>query len=111
MTSVSDDALPIHSTCKEEILVQSHIYEAVFNVLLSNPSAVPVAISQEMPMHSMENVSFLQDKQRNAIPLCYNMVPHAVFLKVGISWFVFGLLKFLKLEHTVTCSTGLWHLM
>lgn len=38
MTSVSDDALPIHSTCKEEILVQSHIYEAVFNVLLSNPS-------------------------------------------------------------------------
>lgn len=53
-------------------------------------SATPVAISQEMPMHSTENVSFLRDKQRNAIPLCYNVMPHVVFLKIGISRFMFG---------------------
>lgn len=38
MTSVSDDALPIHPTCIEQIPVQSYIYVAVFHVLLSNPS-------------------------------------------------------------------------
>lgn len=36
--SVSDDTLPIHPTCIEQIPVQSYIYEAVFNVLLNNPS-------------------------------------------------------------------------
>lgn len=109
--SVSDDTLPIHPTCIEQIPVQSYIYEAVFNVLLNNPSPVPVAISQEMPMHSTENVNFPQGKQRNAIPLCYNMMPHAVFSRVDISWFIFGFLKFLKLEHTLTCSIGPWHLV
>lgn len=36
--SVSDNILPVHPTCIEQIPVQSYIYEAVFNVLLSNPS-------------------------------------------------------------------------
>lgn len=39
------------------------------------------------------------------------MILYAVFLKVGISWFMFGLLKLLKLEHTLTCSIGPWHLV
>lgn len=67
---MSDNTLSIYPTCIEQISVQSYINEAVFNVLLSNLSPVPVAASQEMPMHSTENVSFPQGKQGNAIPLC-----------------------------------------